>query len=327
MEKIKNDIINKIIHSVPANVKPAEYIMNILDISKGSAYRRLNGTLSFSYDEIAILAMKMNFSVDEVIYSESRRKYIVEFGDYFNDNVHNIIFKSLEEYYNQLCNNQKMNKSVTLEASNNLWFVYTLFCDNLFKFYYYKYLQQYDITYQKTKMRELVLPDFITNIKNKITDVILNTYNCASISIIDSHIFYNTMTEIQYYYRRGFLDNTELKLIANDIKNLLNNLEKNAVEDIYEGRHYQYFVGQRKIYSNSSLTQNDNDTYSFFYHQNLHPMICHDMRLNTLHENYLQSHKRQSILISNSNEELQIRFFEKQHAYLEKLIEDRDLEV
>ncbi|WP_029905039.1 helix-turn-helix domain-containing protein [Prevotella sp. 10(H)] len=327
MEKVRNDIIQKIICGIPANMKPAEYIVTLLGISKGSAYRRLNGELSFSFEEVAVLAKEMNFSVDEIIYSESRRKYIIEFGHYFNDNVENIIYNSLLEYYNHLCINQKMKRFITIEASNNLWFVYTLFCDNLFSFYYYKYLQQYDISCLKMKMKDVNIPDFIIDIKNKITNVILNTHNCISIAMIDPHIFLNVMAEIQYYRRRNFLEEDDMKLITNDIKSLLDSLQKGAVENSYEGREYNCFIGQRSIYSNSAAIQNDNQTYSFFYQQNLHPIICHDKRLCELHSNYLQSHKRQSVLISNSNEELQISFFDKQYEYLRKLSKNIDLKV
>jgi len=326
MEKIRNDIIQKIISGVPGNMKPTEYIMRILNISKGSAYRRLNGTLSFSYEEIALLAKEMNFSVDEVIYSGSRKNHIIEFGDYFDDNVHNILYKSLEEYYEHLYINSKMHTVATIEALNNLLFVYTLFNDSLFKFFYYKYIQQYDITHLKTKMKDMVVPDSVIDIKNKITDVILNMHNCDTVSIIDPHIFLNIMSEIQYYYKRNFIDETEFYLIVKDLENLLNNLEKGAIENRFEGRCYQYYIAQRNIYSNSCLIQNETQIYSFFYQQNLHPIICYDLRLCELHSSYLQSNKRQSILISNSNEDLQISFFEKQYEYIKLLLDHKDME-
>jgi len=323
MEKTESNIVDKIISNIPANMNPAEYIMRKLNISKGSAYRRLNGTIPFSYDEIAVLAKEMNLSIDEVIFADSRKKFIIEFEDYFNNDVHNIIYKSLEDYLNLLHMNQKMNKVTTTEALNNLLLVYTIFNDNLFRFYYYKYLQQYDIQFSKTKMQDMVIPDFIIEIKNKLIDLILNTHNCTNVSILDPHIFYNAMSEIQYYHKRNFIDDLNLKLVVKDIKDLLTNIEKRtSIEDIDGGRRYLYFISQRNIYSNSCLIETDHQVYSAFYPQNAHPVICYDKRLCELHNRYLQANKRQSILISNSNEELQISFFQKQNEELEKLLED-----
>jgi len=327
MEKIRNDIILKILENVPANMKPTEYIMRILNISKGSAYRRLNGTLSFSYEEIVLLAKEMDFSVDEVIYSGSRKKIIFEFNDCFTDNVQDIIFSALHKFYDLLCTNQNMKNVTTIEITNNLWFVYTIFSDNLFKFYYYKYLQQYDRLYLKLKMKDVEIPDSILDIKNKMVNIILSTSNHVIKSILDRHIFFNTITDIQYYYRRNFLEYDELILIAQDLKDLLINIERGAIDDKIYGNQYKYFVGQRSINTNSSSVQTDNQLYSIFYEHTLHPILCYDQRLCELHNNYLQSQKRQSILISNSNEELQAAFFEKQHEYLKSLTENIDLVI
>jgi len=293
--RIRDEIILKIIENVPDNMKSTEYIMGLLKISRISTYRRLNGTLPFTYDEIAILAKEMNFSVDEVIHSESRRKYVFEFYDCFDEDIPGIILKSLQEYYSHLVMNQKMKKVHTTEITNNLGFVYTVFSDNLFKFYYYKYFQQYNLPSFKMKMEDLEIPDSIIEIKNKITDIILDTHNYSTTSILDQHIFFNTMTEVQYYYRRGLIGEKELKLIVKDISDLLYNIQKGTVQDIYNGRKYQYFIGQRIIDSNSSSIQNDNQLYSFFFHHNLHPIVCYDQRICQLHENFLQGYKRQSI--------------------------------
>jgi len=326
-DKTRNEIISKILSCTPSNIKPIDYIMELLNISRASAFRRLKGIIPFTYDEVVVLAKEMNFSLDELIHAGSRRKHIFEFEDCFNDSVQNIVFNALNEYYNHLCTNQKMKRVMTIEVLNNLWFIYTLFSDNLFKFYYYIYFQQYHIPSSKMKMKDMTIPYKIIEINNKIKDVIINTHNWVTTSIIDRHIFLNTLIEIQYYYRRGFLEKKELELIANDIITLLNNIEKGAIQDIYEGRQYQYYITQRNIYSNSVLVENDNQVYSFFYHQNVHPVTCYDKRLCDLHKNYLLSHKRQSILISSSNEELQMSFFEKQHEYVGYMLENRELSI
>jgi len=323
-EKIRNDIIDKIIKNTPANLTPTKYLMQTLTISRVSAYRRLKGLIPFCYEEVILLAREMNFSLDEEVQKDSKKKYIIEFGNYFYDEVPDIIFKALHRYYTHLSINQKMNKVINLETTNNLWFVYTLFSDNLFKFFYYKYFQQYHIPSLKLKVRDIRIPDSILDIKKKIVNIIINTHNRTTICIVDRNIFLNTINEIQYYYRRGLLDYLELKSIASDIKNLLASLEKGAMEDLYDGRQYQYYIGRKNIFSNTSYILNDVQSYSFFYQDNLHPMICYDQYLCKLHFNYLQAHKRQSILISGSNEELQIDFFEKQYKYLRDLVDNQD---
>ena len=325
MEQVRNDIILHILRNMPDNMKPVEYVMGILNISKGSAYRRLKGTLPFSYDEIVTLAREMNFSVDEVIFSSSRKRYIFEFVDYSNDNTSTIIQKALTEYYNTLSLEQKMNKRNVLVTANNLWFIYTLHFDNLFKFFYYKYLQQNDISHLKDKMKDIDIPESISEIKNKLFPLISCMDNTYKTSILDRHIFLNTMSEIQYYYRRNLIDDNELNAITEDVRNFLGIIEKAIIENEYTENKNMYFLAERNIYTNSASVENDAGLSALIFQNNVHPMVCDDQQLCRLHKNYLESHRKQSRLISSSNEQLQIAFFEKQYEYIRNLAENRDL--
>ena len=325
MEQIRKDIIDKILSNIPANMKSVKYIMKTLNISKGSAYRRLNGELPFTYDEIAVLAREMNFSVDEVIHSESRKKYIFKFGDYFNDDTSTVILKTLTEYYNMLCTEQKMNKRNIIVTANNIWFIYTLHFDSLFKFLYYKYLQQNDITHLKDKMIDIDIPESILDIKEKVATLHPMLHNTHITSILDRHIFLSTMCEIQYYYRRNLINDEDLAAISVDLKRLLGIVEKEIIKNEYNGSKNQYFVAERNVYTNSASIENDIQIIALIFQNNVHPITCYDQQLCRLHRNYLESHKKQSTLISSSNEQLQIAFFEKQYEYVRSLAENRDL--
>jgi len=306
-------------------MKPVEYIMRILNISKGSAYRRLKGTLPFTYDEIALLAREMNFSVDEVIYSESRKKYIFEFGDYFNDDTSAIILKVLTGYYDRLFSERKMNRRDILVTTNNLWFIHTLHFDDLFKFYYYKYLQQNDISHLKEKMEDIVIPQSVIDIKNKIMDLSCSMNNTFITSILDRHLFLNTMSEIQYYYRRNLINNNELNAITDDLKSLLSIIEGVIIKNEYNANKNQYFLAERNIYTNSASIENDIQMFALIFQNNIHPMVCYDQQLCRLHKIYLESHKKQSTFISSSNEQLQIAFFDNQYKYIRNLSENKEL--
>ncbi|HCO68209.1 MAG TPA: hypothetical protein DIT04_10710 [Dysgonomonas sp.] len=327
MQQIRNEIIYKIVSSIPGNMKPVEYIMQVLHISKGSAYRRLKGTLPFTYDEIAVLAREMNFSVDEVIHSQSRRKYIFDFGDYFNEDTSTAILNSLGEYYNLLLSEQEMKMRYMIITINNLWFVYTFHFDNLFRFFYYKFLQQSDISHLKNKMKEIDIPQTIFEIKSKLADLMRKMDNTYRTSILDRHVFLNTIYEIQYYYRRKLIDDNELDNIAKDMEHLLNAVEKEIIENRYNSDKNQYFLAERNIYTNSVSIKTDTQLYAHIYQNNLYPIMCYDQQLCQLHRKYLESHKKQSRLISSSSEELQIDFFEKQYGYVQNLRENKSLMI
>ena len=55
-------VLTKILDIMPENLKPVTLLMEVLDIGKESAYRRLRGEKPFSMEEIYKLSLVLNFS-------------------------------------------------------------------------------------------------------------------------------------------------------------------------------------------------------------------------------------------------------------------------
>lgn len=64
---IKTIIINKILELIPSHIKPVDYLSEVLDISRESAYRSLGGKMSFYFEELIILSELLDFSLDELV--------------------------------------------------------------------------------------------------------------------------------------------------------------------------------------------------------------------------------------------------------------------
>ena len=63
-------VLTKILDIMPENLKPVTLLMDVLDIGKESAYRRLRGEKPFSMEEIYKLSLVLNFSLDEIISND-----------------------------------------------------------------------------------------------------------------------------------------------------------------------------------------------------------------------------------------------------------------
>ena len=63
-------VLTKILDIMPENLKPVTLLMEVLDIGKESAYRRLRGEKPFSMEEIYKLSLVLNFSLDEIISND-----------------------------------------------------------------------------------------------------------------------------------------------------------------------------------------------------------------------------------------------------------------
>jgi hypothetical protein len=58
--------ITNVISKFPSRIKPRDYLMAKLSISRESAYRRIKGTVPFSFDEILQISQDLGFSLDEI---------------------------------------------------------------------------------------------------------------------------------------------------------------------------------------------------------------------------------------------------------------------
>jgi len=62
-------IVASILKHIPENEKPVVYLINILNISCESIYRRLRGDIPFSIEELVKLASNLDFSIDTIYYN------------------------------------------------------------------------------------------------------------------------------------------------------------------------------------------------------------------------------------------------------------------
>ncbi|MFV0328965.1 MAG: helix-turn-helix domain-containing protein, partial [Dysgonomonas sp.] len=67
MKNINAIIIQKIIDSIPPNMKLAEFLMDKLGLCKESAYRRIRGDVAFTIEQIMHVSLELGFSIDELV--------------------------------------------------------------------------------------------------------------------------------------------------------------------------------------------------------------------------------------------------------------------
>jgi len=324
-ENNESNIINKILHSIPRQVKPINYIMEVLDIGRISAYRRLNGEIPFTFKEVIQLARILKFSIDELIFLDSKNKCVIDYGDYYTDRSEMIIIKILQKFLDRILVDNEVNKRNIVIIANNLWFIYTLDFDYLFKFYYYKITQQNDISSLKMKMEEVIISKALNDLRVKVNNIMKNMTNTERTFIFDRHVYLNTLSDVQYYYRRGLINDEELELIVRDFNRLLYYMEGEVIEVKFNGKKNHYYISQKNIYENAASVKQDNKQYCLFYQTPIIPVICYDQQLCHFQREHLESFKKQSNFISGTCEDVQVRFFEKQHNYIQNLIENKDL--
>jgi hypothetical protein len=310
-------IVNTILRSIPQNIKPVNYLMDLLELSRESVYRRIRREIPFSMEEITKLSLTLGFSIDEIIEgSKTERKFFdLQILSDFSE-AYIWLFK---EYDNYLQNILNAKKSRVLMALNHIPPLFSTFFDNLSKFFYYKWLNENVEDMSNRSFADLHIPNESILLQEKITTSCKKINNV--VMILSPHIFLSTIKDIQYFYRRKLLNNDELQLLKNDIFDLIDLGEKIAKSGSFNaGSHMDFYLSTLNIHSNSIYLHYDNVRETHFWIYSANPMIIRNSEICDMQKKWVYSLKKHSTLITESNEILQIEFFNRQREYVKELL-------
>jgi hypothetical protein len=310
-------IVNTILRSIPKNIKPVNYLMDLLELSRESVYRRIRREIPFSMEEITKLSLTLGFSIDEIIEgSKKERKFFdLQILSDFSE-VYIWLFKEYENYLQNLLNAKKNRVLMTL---NHIPPLFSVFFNNLSKFFYYKWLNENMEDISSCSFANLCVPNDLIHLQEKII------ISCKKISnvvmILSPHIFLSTIKDIQYFYRRKLLNKEELQLLRNDILELINLAEEIAKGGSFNiNSNIDFYLSTLNIHSNSIYLQYDNVRETHFWIYSANPMIIRNSEICDMQKKWIFSLKRHSTLITESNEILQIEFFNRQREHVKELL-------
>lgn len=325
IKKSRELFVKKVVETIPSHIKPVDYLMETLDISRVSVYRRLNGELPFSYDEVIILSEKLGFSLDDILYTNTNEeKGIFLFQHYRDTNPQEYFLEVLKSIYQNLKEQNKATNRMAILSINNVWLVYVLGFDHLLKFYYYRWLHQFSFNSYRLVYSEISLSSEIIELSHQIrTEVQLLKNN---IFVADKKLFFSIIEDVQYYYRRNLFGEKELLEIKNDLQNLIEYTAAHVAKGRNDaGESRSFYLSSVNLYSNGLYAEYDNSFQSFFYGFNINPFKTNNENICSSHKKWLESIKKYSILMTASNEALQIEFFNKQLGYLADLMDNKDI--
>jgi hypothetical protein len=300
--------------------------MDILEISKESAYRRLRDEIPFTFEEITRMAHDLNFSVDEIISmgSNSRVSFSVDIEQTRDDFP--VFTQTIKEYLDRLVAISNAQETEIIIAMNNILpFFFTHF-NSLFKFSYFKYMQNNTKISLKNKFSEITLPEDLKEIKRTIEQQIqVCTKNVTF--IIDSNIIHNLINDVLYFYKRNLISIEDLQALKSDMIKMIDLVEEMAQTGYFhESVEVQIYLSFVNVDSNSLYLKCDNKEQSSFYIHNLAPINAANPAVCSLHRKKIDVLKKYSRLITQSNEIIQSAFFERQRENIRN-IEEKNIGI
>ena len=315
----QNDVLSaKILESIPENIKPIEFLTELLNIGKESAYRRMRSEIPFTFEEITKLSLELGFSVDEIIGKNKEERIFLDLQVNSTASHEESFLAAIQEYYKycELISNAQ-NKEVLVVLNRNS-FASIIGFDALFKLYYYNWKHQtYNISLNDS-FSETVIPPEINAIRQQFKLIKPNLYNLHY--IIDRDIFQNVVREIQYYYNRKLITNDEIILLEEELGQVLKNIENIMQTGCNEcGASMNYYLSLLDIETNTNCATFDGNIASLYWMHPVSSLCIVNQEICRMQKRWIESIKKYSILVTLSNEILQAEFINKQSEYLNNL--------
>jgi len=318
MDNLRSIIANKILSNIPPRVKPIDYLMEALNISRESVYRRIRGDISFTLEEIAKLSIDLDFSIDELVLKEMHSRVFFDLHVTPMQKPSDVFISIYRQYFQ---NTLEITYAKDIESTmimNHITPEFLVFFNNLFKFSYYRWMHQNQEASLKYNYADVTLPDQLISLQQKAIDNFKKIRN--NTFIIDSNVFLNLIREIQYYYKRKLINEDDFILLRNDLLGLINMMETIAQTGFYSSEaKYNFYLSSINIESSSRYIKYDEQVKSLFFLNSIEPICVLNKNLCAMHKKWIDSMRKYSTLITQSNEILQVRYFNKQRAYIEEI--------
>lgn len=318
MDNLRNIIAAKILSNIPPRVKPIDYLMESLSISRESVYRRIRGDISFTVEEIAKLSVDLGFSVDELIIKDMPSRVFFDLHTSVKQNPSDNYVTMFQNYCQNTFYISYVKDIETMVMMNHIPNCFIIFFNHLFKFSYYRWMHQNQESSLKYFYSDVTLPEELLAIQQKAIESSNRLRN--NTIIFDSNIFLYLIQEVQYYYKRRLISEDEFSLIKEDLLGLINMVETVAQTGFYgNDAKYNFYLSSINIDSSSRYIKYDEQTKSQFFINSMEPVTITNSSLCAAHKKWLDSMRKYATLITQSNEILQVRYFNKQRAYLENI--------
>lgn len=320
-ENLNKSVIDKILNTLPENIKPVNYFMDILDIGKESAYRRLRGEKPLSLEEIHKLSSELDFSLDEIIGNKKTKSFAFNCIDLGEKNSENYFLEFLyyyEEFLKETVTSEHTEITCTM---NHLINIMLIGYEELFKFIYYHWMHQMKEMPLNFHFAEMVIPADVKNVCNRISSLQKNIKKVTL--IIDKNLHLNLIKEIQYFFVRGLLNESELFELKEQYLRFMDFSEKIVTKGVDDNDTvYEIYLSMLSINSTTSYAVWDNNNeVSAFWHNLCYPLHTRNKDIANRHKHWIESLKKYSTVITKSNELLQANFFNEQRAYINGIAE------
>jgi len=284
-------------------------ISEVLETNYDAAYRRILGKVQLNPAELKKLALYYNFSIDEVLLNEERKKFLIDApldllsGEDFINYVH-LSNNTIRPFITQ-----KNSKSYYMAKDIPLF--YTLGENKItkLKIFIWLYLKNKEFAMMNIKFKDFHPP--IEAIKHSNTLISLYDH-IDSVEIWNESTINSLIGQTEYLFTLELINKIELESILNDIQQQLKYVCKLAENGKKAtGKSFELLENNLLVMDNIALFRSDENKLFFLPFNMIDYFIVKDRAICSIKEDYIQSLIEHSNKLSLENKENRENFFNK----------------
>lgn len=311
-------LVSYIIKHIPSNIKKTAYLTRFLNLSEESVYRRLRGDIPFTVEELVKLSQELKFSIDKAVLPDTIQGQALFNMRTDTDSEEETFSQILKDYCDDVKKEAEANNRRAIMSLNHIILPFTFNYEILFRFNYYKWVHQTQDVPLNFSFSEVAIPTDIDLLRQEAA-VLSDSVDNSTI-IIDENMYLHTIKDIQYYYRRNLITRDELEQIKQELIFMIEQLERTIQRGFNRlDKVRNFYLSPLNIKSNIILSEYEDTIVSHLWYNSLTPISTTNLSLCMAHKKWLNSLKKYSILITQSNEMLSSDFFNKQRKYINEI--------
>jgi hypothetical protein len=322
----KINLNEALIHSIQQKLSPSisvtKYLQNILLLGKEPAYRRMRNQVPFTFEEVVKIANDLHLSIDNLVLAD-KRNHSFNFGApvVAANRLPEIAFESMMHTGNLMMEKVLQETDSYISATFNRLPLAYFYFPLLFKFEYCRFLQMHNSLSMDVEFDSIVLSDNLMAL-HKQTAKYASLFPKIDV-VIQSNVFDRLITEINYLRAKSVFSETNVKALQDELYSLVDALIELLIDgSLRPNQELHVYSSPLPVDTNCAYFRygDTEGVLNWIYFEN--PILIENNQIvNDLHKNYMKSWTKSSILLTKSNELLQLQGYKTMRQNVAKLSE------
>lgn len=317
MTELSNTALIQAIHAhTPQDATPASVLMDILNIGREAAYRRLRGEVRFTFGEASALSAHLRFSLDGVMGSSvgGNALFSLAFTEFQPPlDLYDGILEQNIRFFREIAPDPT---TVFASAVNSIPAEYFLKYENLTRFKLFKSLYQHE-------MGDVSVPTFeelqlSASLRRNALEYVQAVQTVAQSHVIfDGSGFTHWVNAIRAFRAMHLISNQSVARLKEELFELTGDFEKMAAEGEYEnGNKISLYLSEVDLEASYAFIASERYKVAGIALFSLNSMHTFDPMMYEYVKRWVRNQRRFASLISGTGELPRIHHFKRQREII-----------